>query len=79
MKRISLLILIGLFGCTSQPTVEELEIAAAEETGNWEAVDDRARMVEKMSVTPELKCPEHLMLICVKDGEHEECYCQSRL
>lgn len=58
--------------------MEELEIEAAEQTGDWEAVDDRARMVERMSATPELKCPEHLMLICVKDGEHEVCACQSR-
>lgn len=78
MKRLSLLVLIGLFGCSSQPTLEELETEAAEQTGDWEAVDDRARMVERMSATPELKCPEHLMLICVKEGEHEECYCQAR-
>ena len=76
MKYISLLVLIALVGCASPPTTEELEVDAAK-TGDWSAVEDRARMNEKMSVEPKLSCPEHLMLICIKDGEHEECFCQS--
>ncbi len=76
MKYISLLVLIALVGCASRPTTEELELDAAK-TGDWSAVDDRERMNEKMRVAPELKCPEHLMLICIINGEHEECYCQS--
>ena len=76
MKYISLLVLIALVGCASPPTTDELEIDAVK-TGDWSAVDDRERMYEKMRVTPKLKCPEHLMLLCYKDGGHEECFCQS--
>ena len=75
MKYIGLLVLTALVGCASSPTTEELEVDAAK-TGDWSAVEDRERMNEKMRVVPELKCPEHLMLICIKDGEHEECFCQ---
>ena len=75
MKYISLLVLIALVGCASPPTTDELEIDAVK-TGDWSAVDDRERMNEKMRVTPKLRCPEHLMLLCYKDGEHEECFCQ---
>lgn len=75
MKHMSLLALLVLIGCASRPTAEELEVEAAK-TGDWSAVEERARMNEKMRVAPKLKCPEHLMLICIKDGEHEECFCQ---
>jgi len=74
MKYISLLVLIVLVGCASPPTTEELEVDAAK-TGDWSAVEDRARMNEKMSVAPKLKCPEHLILMCIKDGAHEDCSC----
>ena len=76
MKYASLLVLVALVGCASPPTLEELEIDAAK-TGDWSAVDDRTRMNKKMRVTPKPKCPEHLMLLCYKDGGHEECFCQS--
>ena len=76
MKYLSLLVLIALVGCASRPTTEELEVDATK-TGEWSAVEDRERMNKKMRVTPELKCPEHLMLICIKDGGHEECSCRS--
>ena len=49
----------------------------AVKTGDWSTVENRERMNEKMTVSPKPKCAEHLMLICVKDGEHEECFCQS--
>jgi hypothetical protein len=75
MKHITLLVLIALVGCASRPTSDELEVEAAK-TGEWSAVEDRERMNEKMRAMPELKCPEHLMLICIKDGAHEECFCR---
>ena len=50
------------------------EVDAAK-TGDWSTVEDRARMNEKMSVAPKLKCPEHLILMCIKDGAHEDCSC----
>lgn len=78
MKQVCLLAVLALFGCTSQPTSEELESEALE-TGDWSGVDERERMTERMKVAPKPKCPEHLMLLCIKDGEHEECFCQSRL
>lgn len=78
MKKVLLVAILALFGCTSQPTTEELE-GEALKTGDWSDVEQRAKMTEKMSVKPKPKCPEHLMLLCIKDGEHEECFCQSRL
>lgn len=77
MKKLSLFIFIALSSCQAQPPVETLE-AEALKTGDWSEVDRRAEMKERMEVAPDLKCPEHLMRICVKDGEHEECSCQSR-
>ena len=76
MKYISLLVLIALVGCASPPTTEELEVDAAK-TGDWSAVEEREHMNEKMRVTPKLKCPEHLILLCIKDGAHEACHCAS--
>ena len=77
MKQVCLLAVIALFGCTSQPTTEELESEALE-TGDWSEVEQRARVIERMSAESKPKCPEHLMLVCIKDGEHEECFCASR-
>ena len=76
MKHISLLVLVILVGCASRPTSDELEVEAAK-TGEWSAVEDRERMNDKMRALPDLKCPEHLMLVCVKDGAYEECACRS--
>jgi hypothetical protein len=75
MKYISLLVLTVLVSCASSPTTEEVEVDAMK-TGDWSAVEDRERMNEKMRVAPKLKCPEDLMLICIKNGEHEDCFCQ---
>lgn len=66
-----------LVGCAARPTTENLEVQAAQ-TGDWSAVENRELMNEKMRVTPKLKCPEDLILLCVKDGAHEECYCMPR-
>ena len=72
----SLLVLIVLVGCASRPTIDELEVEAAK-TGDWSAVENRERMNERMRVTQDLKCPEHLMLTCIKNGGYEDCACQS--
>lgn len=76
MKYLSLFVLIALVSCASRPTTEELEDDAVK-TGDWSTVENRERMNEKMTEASKPKCAEHLMLVCIKDGEHEECFCQS--
>lgn len=77
MKILSILVAAFLIACESQPTMQELEDEALR-TGDWSAVEQKDRMAERMQIAPELKCPEHLIRICIQNGEHEECYCQPR-
>jgi len=76
MKFASLVLLIILVGCASRTTTEDLKDEALT-TGDWSAVEDRERMNKEMRVAPKPKCPEHLMLICIKNGEYEDCSCLS--
>jgi hypothetical protein len=75
MKYMSLLVLIVLVGCTSRPTLDELEVEAAK-TGDWSAVENRERMNERMRVRQDPKCPRNYTLSCKINGAHEDCVCR---
>jgi len=57
------------------PTLEELE-AEAVASGNWQAVENRERMIRKMGSPLIQPCPEGLALFCLKNGMHEVCSCE---
>lgn len=76
MKTINILALALLAACSAQPTMEELEKEALE-TGDWEAVEKRERMNERMGVIGDPQCREGFIHFCEKQGEQEVCECVS--
>jgi hypothetical protein len=75
MKYMSLLALIVLVGCASRPTIDELEDEAAK-TGDWSAVENRKRMIQRMRLSQDLKCPAHLMPSCIENRGYKDCACR---
>ena len=74
MKLVSIIALCLLVGCTSRPTLEELE-AEALITGDWTEVENRERMNERMRVQTEPRCFAGFVLVCHKKAAHEHCDC----
>ena len=74
----SLLVLsisVGIAGCSSRPTMQELE-QEAEQTGDWSEVEKRQRMDRAMGrVETDPVCPEGMILRCSTKGERELCDC----
>jgi len=67
-------LLIVLAGCVTRPTMDELEMEASK-TGDWSEVERReARDRARMESTPP-DCPQHLMKLCVKQGQKRTCSC----
>ena len=61
-------------GCTSSPTLEELEDEALR-TGNWEAVERRERLMERRNGPAAPNCAKGQTKYCVEDGFSVECTC----
>ncbi|MCH8060728.1 MAG: hypothetical protein IIA11_09750 [Proteobacteria bacterium] len=66
MKLVSIIALCLLVGCTSRPTLEELE-AEALITGDWTEVENRERMDKRWGVVQtESRCFTGFVLVCHK-------------
>ena len=76
MRILTLVVLLMLAGCSSAPSLEELE-AEAMATGNWSAVEERERVLRQQKRTAEFDCPEGLTLVCVDKGGGEDCICRT--
>jgi hypothetical protein len=77
MKIPGILLLVFLVGCSSQPSLDELE-AEALETGNWTAVEEREKLLRRTGRLPKMNCREGTMLMCVDDTGKETCECLSQ-
>lgn len=67
--------LLGTIGCSSRPTMQELEKEAMA-TGDWSKVEKREAMDRKMGrVDSRLQCPTGEALVCSQKGKREECVC----
>lgn len=65
----------GISGCSSRPTMEELEKEAIA-TGDWSEVEKRQEMDRRMEmVDPDRQCPSGESLLCRQNGPREECEC----
>ncbi len=77
MKLVSIIALCLLVGCTSRPTLEELE-AEALITGDWTEVENRERMDKRWGVVQtESKCRSGYVEFCETKSALEYCECVS--
>ena len=77
MKFVAIMALCLLVGCSARPTVDELE-AEAMETGDWAAVEKRARMDKKFGVIKtDSVCRGDYVELCQTKSELEVCDCVS--
>lgn len=66
---------VGTSGCSSRPTMEQLEKEAIA-TGDWSEVQKREEMNRRMGrVDPDRQCPSGESLLCRQAGERENCEC----
>jgi hypothetical protein len=73
------LLVVVLAGCTTRPTLAELE-EEAEITGDWSAVQQYRRMDKSMNrVNGDNYCKNGYILVCRTKAEREECGCVSPL
>jgi hypothetical protein len=76
--RIIVAIALGLLaGCTSGPTLEELE-AQAFATGDWTAVEKRERRLQRRNERFGIQCPEDFVKFCESSAGLDRCACLSR-
>jgi len=75
MRTIVLLTALIGTGCTSSPTLEELEDEALR-TGNWEAVEKREALLERRNGPKTPGCPAGLTEVCVDKGLNVVCDCK---
>ena len=72
---LTLALAVGIAGCASRPSMEELE-SEAMRTGDWSEVEQRKRMDRQMGrVDSDSQCPSGESLLCRQKGEREECEC----
>ena len=77
VKFVGILALCLLVGCSTRPTIEELE-AEALDTGDWSAVEKRQRMDEKWGVVKsDSACRGDKVEICQTKSKQEFCDCVS--
>ena len=78
MKKIFVVSLfLVLAGCTSAPTLEELEFAALE-SGDWSEVKKRERAIARREARIAKQCPAGRMRVCVKRAAGNDCGCIAR-
>lgn len=77
MRTIVLLTALIGAGCTSGPTLQELEDEALR-TGDWEAVEKREALLEHRKGPDTPDCPTGQTKICVGKGRDATCECTAR-
>lgn len=66
-----------LAGCTTAPTLEELEFAALE-SGDWSEVKKRERAIARREARMAEQCPVGRVRVCVKRAAGNQCGCVAR-
>jgi hypothetical protein len=77
MKILSVLILVGLAGCTIGPTLEELETQALL-SGDWSAVEKRERSLARRQARQGPNCPAGYVAYCEDRFYDNVCTCLQR-
>ena len=77
MKHIVILGLFLLAGCGSYPTLESLK-AEALVSGDWSAVEQRERNIEKRRQRQGPTCPDDYIAFCKSGFSAERCVCARR-
>jgi hypothetical protein len=67
-------LLLGLFGCSSQPSLEELESQALI-TGDWSKVEKREAGINRRQSRSVISCPEESTRVCLPSVGSENCDC----
>ena len=68
------MLLVVLAGCSSSPSLQELEDEAIV-TGDWTAVEERERLIERKRKKNVLDCPAGYTSACYEVGLSTECAC----
>ena len=76
MKGIIVIALVLLSGCGSFTTLEQLE-AEALLTGDWSAVEQRERTIERRKQRAGIQCPPGRTAICESFAGENRCSCAS--
>ena len=76
MKGLILFVAVMLVGCAPYQTLEELELAALE-SGDWSAVEQRERLIEKRRARRGTSCGAGRILVCENRGTGGQCFCSS--
>ncbi|MDJ0793874.1 MAG: hypothetical protein QNI98_06460 [Woeseiaceae bacterium] len=66
-----------LAGCTTAPTLEELEFAALE-SGDWSEVKKRERAIARREARMAKQCSVGRVRVCVKRASGNQCGCVAR-
>lgn len=76
MKHLGMVVLMAacLMACVSAPTLDEL-VYQANISGDWSAVEQRERLVEKRRASQGLNCPQGLTSYCSHRGASKRCEC----
>lgn len=74
MKGIIVIALVLLSGCGSFTTLEQLE-AEALITGDWSAVEQRERIIERRKQRAGIQCPPGSVAICESFAGENRCSC----
>lgn len=73
-KSAFLITLLVLAGCSSRPTLEELE-DEANVTGDWSAVERREELIKERLEKSAPGCPGPFIKRCFEQQKGIECYC----
>ncbi len=65
-----------LAGCSTAPTLEQLE-AEALVTGDWSLVERREALIAKRKQRQGLDCPSGAISVCRTDRSEYRCFCAS--
>ena len=76
MKGMIMLLAVLIAGCVQYPTLEELELAALE-SGDWSAVEQRERLLEKRRSQRGMRCGSGHILVCEHSGTGRRCRCSA--
>ena len=76
MKGLVLLLAVVLVGCAEFQTLEQLEMAALE-SGDWSAVEQRERLMEKRRAQRAMSCGRGRIKVCEYNGTGKQCFCSA--
>lgn len=74
MKFVGILVVLLLVGCTSRPTLEELEDAALV-SGDWTAVEERERALRRHGRHHRIDCSAGYVGMCIEHASTSKCQC----